>query len=181
MREVQSLENDMARAQQGDTAAYKNVLETITPILRSFVTKKLNRSEDVEDVVQEILVSIHKASHTYDTNRPFKTWMYTIASHRVSDFLRAHYRKGDERHAVDYDDIAYGIANDADVTDSYETSEYLDKALSELPDNQRKIIEMMKLEGYSVAETAGEMNMSESAVKVAAHRAMKILSQKAKA
>lgn len=46
----------------------------------------------------------------------------------------------------------------------------LHDALAQLPDKQRKIINMMKLDGYSVAETATEMKMSESAVKVAAHR-----------
>ena len=174
-----SLEADMARAQNGDTVAYKRVLNTITPMLRSFASKKLNRSEDIEDVVQEILISIHKASHTYDTNRAFTAWMYAIASHRVSDFLRAHYRKGDERGAVDYDEISYGMADDRDVTNSYEASEYIDKAMDALPEAQKKIITLMKLEGYSVAETADKMNMSESAVKVAAHRAMKLMSKQA--
>lgn len=175
MDEDATLENLMAKAQKGDKAAYRQVFQEILPRLRSFVGNKLNRAEDAEDVVQEILISIHKASHTYDPARSFNPWMYAIASYRVSDFLRSHYRKGDERGAVDFDDLSHSLPNEKNVTNSYETNEYLEKALEKLPKKQSKILRMMKIKGYSVAETAKTMDMSESAVKVSSHRAMKTL------
>lgn len=169
----------MRLAQQGDRQAYARIFQEITPILRSFVGKKLSRPEDAEDVVQEILISIHKASHTYDTERPFKTWMFTIARYRLSDHLRTIYSKKEKGSDVNIDEEAFQLSNDENVTKIYENHEYLSKIMQSLPVKQRKIVTMMKIEGYSVQETARAMNMSESAVKVSAHRAYKLLALKA--
>jgi len=174
-----ALENLMRLAQQGDKQAYGHVFQQITPILRRFVGNSLNHPEDVEDVVQEILISIHRASHTYDTGRPFKTWMFTIARYRLTDHLRAIYAKSEKGTDVDFDDITYQLTSDENVTKSHEDREYLSKIMQSLPVKQRKIVSMMKIEGYSVQEVATLMNMSESAVKVSAHRAYKILALKA--
>ena len=54
-------------------------IHAVTPVLRAFIMRRLGASADVEDVVQNILLSIHRAGHTYDTQRPFKIWMFAIA------------------------------------------------------------------------------------------------------
>ena len=169
----------MRRAQQGDRQAYARLFLEITPILRSFVGKKLSRPQDAEDVVQEILISIHKASHTYDTDRPFKTWMFTIARYRLSDHLRSVYSKKDKGTDVNIDDEVHQLSDDENVTRIYEDREYLSKIMQSLPEKQQKIVTMMKIEGYSAQETALAMGMTESAVKVSAHRAYKALALKA--
>ncbi|KAA3640480.1 MAG: RNA polymerase subunit sigma-24 [Proteobacteria bacterium] len=174
-----SLEHLMALAQQGEQQAYAQVFHKITPILRSFVGKKLNRIEDTEDVVQEILISIHQASHTYDSDRPFKVWMFSIARYRLNDYLRTIYglrKKGIE---INFEDESYGILSKENVTKTHEDQEYLNKIMRSLPAKQRKIVTMIKINGYSIQETALAMDMSESAVKVSAHRAYKILAQRA--
>lgn len=169
----------MRLAQQGDKQAYARLFQGIAPILRAFVGKKLNSQEDAEDVVQEILISIHRASHTYDTDRPFKTWMFTIARYRLHDHLRAFYKKQDHGPEVGYDDTAFGLSDGENVTETYANHEYLDKMLDCLPRKQRKIVTMMKVEGYTAKETAKAMKMTETAVKVSAHRAYKALAIKA--
>ena len=75
---------------EGNQADYARFLTSITPLLKRMVGKQLTAS-DVEDVVQEILISIHKARHTYDGFRPYKPWVFAIARYRVFDHLRAHY------------------------------------------------------------------------------------------
>ena len=60
----------------------------------------VNSASEVDDLLQEILISIHKARHTYDGERPYKPWAYAIAKFRLQDYLRAHY--ADQlHHAVD--------------------------------------------------------------------------------
>lgn len=169
----------MHLAQQGDHKAYARLFKEITPILRAFVGKKLNSPQDAEDVVQEILISIHSASHTYDTDRPFKAWMFTIARYRLADHLRALYAKIDKGRDVNFEDEAYQLSAPENVTKIYEDREYLSKIMESLPKKQQEIVTMMKIEGYSAQETAQKMNMSESAVKVSAHRAYKVLALKA--
>jgi RNA polymerase sigma-70 factor, ECF subfamily len=166
----------MRLAQQGDKKAYAALFQAITPLLKSFVSKRLNSLADAEDVVQEILMSIHRASHTYDTDRPFKVWMFTIARYRLNDHLRKLYKKG-AFPEINLEDMAQEISA-GDVTEQQDKYEYLNKALSSLPEKQKKIVTLMKIEGYSAIETAQAMNMSVSAVKVSAHRAYKALALK---
>jgi RNA polymerase sigma-70 factor (ECF subfamily) len=177
-----SLSNLMGLAQRGDKQAYSQVFQKITPMLRSFISQKIRNSDDIEDIVQEIMISIHKASHTYDANRPFEVWMYSIARYRLNDHLRSYY-KGEslkERIYIESSSAAETyIAND-DVTEGIDSNEYIANILKDLPEKQRTIVTMMKIEGYTAKETAEKVNMSESAVKVAAHRVYKDLAKKLK-
>jgi RNA polymerase sigma-70 factor (ECF subfamily) len=168
----QNLDDLMHRAQKGDKRAYADLLREITPLLRAFIRHRLTALDDTDDVVQNILLSIHRAGHTYDSARPFKTWMFAIARHRLNDYLREKYRSGT---IVSIPiDAAPDIAA-PDVTSDADLREYLQMMLDTLPPKQRKIITMMKLDGYSAQDVAHEMKMSLSAVKVAAHRAYKTL------
>jgi RNA polymerase sigma-70 factor (ECF subfamily) len=174
-----SLESLMALAQQGDLNAYARVFEIITPLLRKFVRHKINKTEDSEDVVQEILISIHQASHTYDTTRPFHVWMYTIARYRLNDYLRSLYGRRKKGIEIGLNHDTADLASEENVTYTHENREYLIKMLRTLPKKQRTIVTKLKIEGFSIQETALAMKMSESAVKVSAHRAYKMLTQKA--
>ncbi|MBI5012042.1 MAG: RNA polymerase subunit sigma [Methylocystis sp.] len=75
----------MASAQDGDHAAYGELLSDLFPVLRRFVMRRWPNAHDTEDVVQEILVSIHTVRQTYDRRRPFTPWLMTIAARRVAD------------------------------------------------------------------------------------------------
>lgn len=125
---------------------------------------------DREDLLQEILLAIHKAGHTYNTERPFKAWMFAVASHKVNDYLRSHYRKGIE---VDFEEIEPTFADN--VTYEPPHGELLDEMLGILPEKQQRIVRMIKIEGHSINHTATILKMSIPAVKVAAHRAYKAL------
>ena len=157
----------------GDQAAYGKFLGTITPMLRRMVGRKLAQS-DVEDVVQEILISIHKARHTYDGERPIMPWLASIASFRVTDHLRKHYSQ--MRHQsvdiADYENIL------SDVTEEASGHESVDELLQDVPEKHKRILTLMHVEGYTAKEVGKQMGMNESAVKVAAHRAIKKIREK---
>ncbi len=175
-----SLSSLMGLAQEGDKQAYSQVFQKITPLLRSFIAQKIRNHDDIEDIVQEILISIHKASHTYDSNRPFEVWMYTIARYRLNDHLRTYYKDESLKDKILIEASSNSetyIAND-NVTEDIDSNEYIANLLEELPEKQRTIVTMMKIEGYTAKETAERVNMSESAVKVAAHRVYKDLAKK---
>ena len=170
------LEGLMRLAQSGDKKAYAALFRAIMPLIKTFVSKRILNMADVDDVVQDTLLSIHRAGHTYDTNRPFKVWMFTIARHRLNDYLRRAYRKSTFTEVslshLTYENSATG------VTESRDQPEYLNKILDSLPEKQKKIVTMMKIEGYTAEDAAKKMNMSVSAVKVTAHRAYKSLALK---
>lgn len=167
-----SLEEKMHFAQQGDKKIYAELLNDITTLVRGYLFKKINTPEDVEDVLQEILISIHNARHTYQSSRPLKPWIFAITKFRLTDHLRKIYRNK-SREMVNIDEIEFSLTTN--VTNDTDNYEELYKALKELPDKQRKIVELMKIEGYTAKEVAEKLDMTESAVKVSAHRSYKQL------
>lgn len=152
----------------GDQADYARFLTSITPLLKRMVGRRLSAS-DVDDVVQEILISIHKARHTYDGVRPIMPWLASIAKFRITDHLRKHYTQRQDK-TVDIADLENILT---DVTEDGLDHESMDELLEGVPDNHKRILTLMHVEGYTAKEVGTQMDMNESAVKVAAHRAIK--------
>jgi len=176
MLEVKAdLEGLMRRSLAGDKAAYTELLRETARLLRPFLTRRLSSDSEAQDVLQEILISIHKARHTYDGKRPYQPWVYAIAKFRLQDHLRAHY--ADQlRHAEDISDMEDILRED--VTESTISYESIKGEILKLPAKQAAILQLMHQEGYTSSEVAAKLGMTESAVKVAAHRAYKVLRQK---
>ena len=172
MADSPDLEALMRRSLAGDKRAYADLLGETARLLRPFIARRLSFDSEVEDVLQETLISIHKARHTYDGNRPYRPWVYAIAKFRLHDYLRMHY--GDKlRQAEDIADME--IAAHEDVTETAISYESIRGEVSKLPAKQASIVQMMHEEGCTAKEVASRLGMTESAVKVAAHRAYKIL------
>lgn len=172
-----NLEALMRKSLEGDKLAYAELLRETARLLRPYLAKRLSFESEVEDVLQEILISVHKARHTYDGLRPYKPWAYAIARFRLQDYLRQHY--ADQlRHAVDIS----GLENilHENVTEPGISYESISGEIQKLPGKQAAILQLMHQDGYTAKEVAEKLGMNESAVKVAAHRAYKVLRQKLK-
>ena len=165
----------MQRSLDGDSQAYAGLLQETARLLRPYLAKRLYAGSDVDDVLQEVLISIHKARHTYDGNRPYKPWMYAIANFRLQDHLRAHY--ADHLHnAEDLSELNEILPDD--VTETGFNYESISEEVKKLPEKQATILRLMHHEGYTAREVAEKIGMNESAVKVAAHRAYKVLRER---
>jgi RNA polymerase sigma-70 factor (ECF subfamily) len=166
------LEALMRQALAGDKRAYAELLQETARLLRPYLMKHLSATSEVDDLLQEILISIHKARLTYDGARPYKPWAYAIAKFRLQDYLRIHY--ADQlRHAVELSEVENILAQP--VTESDTSYESISGEIEKLPPRQGEILRMLHQEGYTAKEVAERIGMKESAVKVAAHRAYKIL------
>ncbi len=165
----------MQAAQNGDAAAYAALLTTISPILKRFLKSRLFSDTALDDILQEILLAIHTARHTYRPEQPFAHWMFGIARHKLIDYFRRHGRK--QSREVSGDDLVTFMADTANTPEEALSYKDIRQALRRLPDRQRKVVTLTKIEGYSMAETAAKLGMSETAVKVTAHRAYKKLKE----
>ena len=164
------------RAQDGDQRAYSDLLNDLVPFIKSVTSGSLANPDWVEDLVQEVLISVHKSLNTYSPDRPFRPWLMAIINFRKTDLLRKYYKnRGNQKTTTD--DLEFYRQH---VTEPGAAGEFKDieAALEDLPEKQRKVFEMMKLHGYSAKEVAKEMDMSVSAVKVSAHRTMNKLKDK---
>jgi len=128
----------------GDAASYNRFLQAVTPVMRRVAGRKLPPA-DAEDALQEILISIHKARHTYDGTRPIMPWLLAIAQFRINDALRKAYA-GSRRESVNIDELAEVLA---DVTETQGSNESIEEILKDVPEREQRILTMMHVEGYT--------------------------------
>jgi RNA polymerase sigma-70 factor (ECF subfamily) len=168
--------NLMASARDGDQAAYRALLEDIVPYLRVLAARRFKEASDIDDSVQDILLTIHAMRHTYDPRRPFGPWLATIANRRIVDRLRRQLRVRfrETELTAEHENLSAGVMtllSDRNVTSADDAA--LRTAIERLPPDQRQAIRLLKLKEMSLKEAALASGRSISALKVATHRAIK--------
>lgn len=158
----------MARAQAGDRHAYSLLLRALVPVIRALVRKQIADPVLIDDVIQEVLLTVHRVRHTYDPACPFLPWLMAIAQARTVDALRQRGRR--QRRESDDEPLAEGVWTGN--IGQQETEEELALILDQLPARQRQIVEHIHLQEMSLAEAAARHNLTISAVKSLLHRAL---------
>ena len=161
----------MRAANGGDASAYGRVLTGLAPVLRGLVGRGFSRyglgPEEVEDVVQETLLAIHLKRYTWDERRPLLPWVRAIAQNKLIDNLR---RRGRRMH-VPIDDVSDVLAVDEEPAVSNGVD--AQRILASLQGRQRDIVQAISIEGATARQVADRLGMTEGAVRVALHRALK--------
>ncbi|GEP03171.1 DNA-directed RNA polymerase sigma-70 factor [Methylobacterium oxalidis] len=175
-----SLSAAMRAAQDGDAAAYRRVLRACVPVIAGVACGQGVRGAAVDDVVQEALLTIHRARATYDPARPFLPWLRAIAQRRAVDALRRQSRRPQEVHdpaSLDGQEDA-GPAPGQALEEGQEArlrEARLARAVASLPAGQRQAVEHLALHERSLAEASALTGRSKGALKVNLHRALKSL------
>ena len=154
----------MRLAQSGDGESYKVLLSEIGLLVLRRVKRFIRKEADVEEVYQEVLLTIHRARHTFDPSRKFEPWLYTIIRNTVYDFLRKNRRKFEAETLVG--DFFAAAPEDS----AWKEEQILSDVLGKLPEAQREAVEMIKIQGLSMEQAAEKAGISISAIKVRAHR-----------
>lgn len=157
----------MAAAQAGDRRAYGVLLVEAQRWLRRYLARKLP-PEQIDDLVQEVLVSLHAKRASYDPTRPFLPWLAAIARYRWVDHLRRTYRRAE---------VVLGdqeIAQDGEA-DAIMARISLERLFGSLSSAQAEAIELVKIEGRSISEAAARCGQSEPSIKVNIHRGLRKL------
>ena len=169
----------MAEAQSGDERAYRVLLEELLPAIRRQVRAKVSDAADAEDIVQNALISIHRGRHTYRPERPFGPWMRTIVRHCVIDSFRQRGRRLNHEVHVESPEL-FAAPTEPDELERAELAAPLADALRALPSAQRQAVELIHLQGLSVAEAALRVGVTPGALKVRAHRGYRALRERLK-
>ena len=164
----------MSAAQAGDSASYEKLLAEMVPVVRGFVQRRLRDPVATEDVVQNVFVSIHRFRHTYRAERPLEPWMYAIARNAVVDATRARSRRRARESSLEDGGVPEPSVG-PEQPGGAELSPELATALAALPPKQRDAVEMVQLEGLTVAEAAVRAGVTKTALKVRAHRGYQAL------
>jgi RNA polymerase sigma-70 factor (ECF subfamily) len=165
----------MRAAQAGDAVSYEQLLRSVSPLVRALARRYCRGPAQSEDVVQDVLLTLHRVRHTWDPRRPFTPWLAAIAARRGIDRLRREARIG--RFEVS-DELALETFAQPDAnteSGALRAAEDVAPLLAALPERQRSALEAVKLRGLSVAEAASELGQSVAALKVNVHRGIQKL------
>jgi len=170
--DISELKNLMLQALEGDQDSYKKFLMNTSKLLKNYFYTKVYDQTVIEDLAQETLISIHKAKHTYDPKLSISNWILSIAYRRYVDYVRKDIRiKKFEISTETFNLYASNVRYKTE--ENYDNQERIKSILELMTEREKKIITLLKLENYSIKDAAKILNLSESAVKVAAHRAYK--------
>ena len=167
MHSGENLEMLIVRYQQGDFAAATALIDRISPRLhRFFLAQSMSRAY-ADDLLQETWLRIHKVRHTYRPGEPALPWFYAIARHiRVDHYRRSIRAAAGER---ELEEMSKGVSS------APHPAGELEALLAPLPESQREVIAMLKVEGMSLEEVARATSSSVGSVKQKVHRAYKKL------
>jgi len=141
----------------------------VDPVYR-FLYSHVGNREDAEDLTSEVFL---KAARQLDSERPeasIAKWLFTVARTVLADHWRRYYRGGGH---VPLDDTYLGTARqDPAPRMSAARASLLDELLDSLPERYRMVLELRFLRGYSIQETARELDTTPENAKVIQHRAL---------
>jgi RNA polymerase sigma-70 factor (ECF subfamily) len=164
----------MRASLEGDRRAYARLLRECVPLIRAVALRQGLSGPALEDAVQETLITIDAARHTWDPSRPFLPWLRALARYRSIDLGRriGRTRSFEVQAPLVAERVADGAARADEQAASREDAERLRTVVAELPPGQRQAVEHLALSERSLDETAALTGRSKVALKVNLHRAI---------
>lgn len=144
--------------QEGDNNAYNEIVKRYKDRLVNFVYRYVGSFDDSEDIVQDTLVKVYVSKHLYKEVAKFSTWIYTIAINLAKTKLikKQKYKIFSLSTAYDDEDKDFDIKDEAFLPDVNANAkfqeEYIQKALSAIPENYRKLVILRDVEDFSYDE-----------------------------
>ena len=169
----------IARLQAGDKAACAQCIDIHSPMIYRLGLRLMGNEAEAEDVLQETFMNAFRAIESFEGRSGLGTWLYRIAYNAAMMRLRkpAPYTvsveetiAGETMAVVPRQLFDWCCLPEEDFA-SDEVRAELEQAIRELPDSLKTVFIMRELEGFSTAETADALELSEGAVKVRLHRA----------
>lgn len=166
----------MERYARGEAAAFAVVYDALAPRLQAMLLRRVRDREQVKDLLQKTFLQMHRARGAFVAGAAVFPWAYTIARRLLANELR------DRRRTIDttWDDAALvaAVAPD-DGPDHHlaarEVAKRFGAALGAMPESQRQAFVLLKLDGLTIAEAAEVAGVTETALKLRAHRAYEAL------
>ena len=168
---------------QGDEAAFALIVSRYKNGLYAFLKKFLNRTDLVEDVFQETFLQLFNSRDSFDTSRPLRPWLFTIAANKAKDALRKQQRKyavqiGSiaDSQEMSFDDVLNTLTSSDTVPydnlAKEETAAQVRQIIAELPENLREILVLAYFNKFSYKQMAQILSIPIGTVKSRLHTAV---------
>lgn len=165
--------NCIAQAQKGDQRALSTLYTQLCSPLFRFVSYRVGRREDAEDIAQETMLAALKNISSYRGDAQFINWCYEIAKRKIADYWRAHYKIELTEWEEGLNITAPADINAPDTSHQDAIDVRVRTVLDSLPEHYARVLTLRFLQGYTLQETADELHISLSNAKVLQHRALK--------
>ena len=171
---AETLTEWMQRYVDGDVHGFDQLYESLAPIVLRCLRRWVGNQTLAEDLTQETFLRVHRARHRYRRGAPVAPWVLTIARRLSIDALRA---RGASTVALTSDGALPepDRAPNPHAEDPQELIAAVRKAVATLPEAQRQVVALHKLEGRSMGQIATAMGITEQAARLKAHRGYKKL------
>jgi RNA polymerase sigma-70 factor (ECF subfamily) len=180
----------MLRVKQGDAAAFTELVEKYKQPVMNLAYRTVRDMTEAEDLAQNVFVQVYKSAARYKSTAKFSTWLFTIArnlclneirrrSRHPAESLDAPHPEQEDQPLQQYEDKKTFSPPDALLQG--ELTQQIDRALADLPENQRSAILLCRQEELSYEEIAEALGCSVSATKSLIHRGRETLKERLKA
>ncbi len=172
-------ERELVRlAQNGTEAAFEELVRRHQQRVFALVGGILRRREDVEDVVQQVFLKAYVSIKRFDLRAAFSTWLYKISVNECWDYLRkkkvrplVYEADLSEEQVSRLDGIVTADRHPVAADDRAEARQLVDWMLEKLPEQDRELLVLKEIEGFSVQELADILGLNVNTVKVRLFRA----------
>jgi RNA polymerase sigma-70 factor (ECF subfamily) len=173
----------LGRFAKGDEAAFREIVNRYKNGLFVFLKQFLNQQDVVEDVFQETFLQLFTSIDSFDTSRPLRPWLFTIAANKAKDALRKQQRTAaitigtiSDSQEMSFDDVLNALT--ADNTMPYEklqeseTASRVGKIIANMPENLREILILAYFNKFSYKQMAQILSIPIGTVKSRLHTAV---------
>jgi RNA polymerase sigma-70 factor, ECF subfamily len=167
---------------EGERAAFRELMARYADELLHFLTRFLSSRAAAEDVLQETMLQVHLSADTFDPERRFKPWLFTIAANKARDYHRKHHRRapvslsasmGEEGEGQRYQDLLECDlpAPEAPILDA-ERSRLVKTVVDGMPPHLREILLLSYFQRLSYNQIADSLEIPLGTVKSRLHAAV---------
>ncbi len=173
----------LTRYIEGEEAAFREIVNRYKNGLYAFLRMFLNRRELVEDVFQETFLQLFNSRESFDTNRPLRPWLFTIAANKAKDALRKWQRKNaipigtmTDSEDLSFDDMLNSVTSDRTMPyeelQRSETALRVRRIIADMPENLREILVFAYFNRFSYKQMAEILSIPIGTVKSRLHTAV---------
>lgn len=168
---------------KGDETAFREIVNRYKNSLYAFLKQFLNRSDLVDDVFQETFLQLFNSRKSFDTSRPLRPWLFTIAANKAKDALRKSQRTAavpigtlTESDEMSFDEMLSTLSSDTavpyDDLERSETVSLVNEVIGNMPDNLREILALAYFNQFSYKQMADILSIPIGTVKSRLHAAV---------
>ena len=172
-----------ARYAAGEEAAFRLIVNRYKNGLYVFLKRFLNRQDLIDDVFQETFLQLFTSRESFDTSRPLRPWLFTIAANKAKDALRKRQRTAAipigtiaDSEEMSFDDVLNTLTSDSTMPyeklEKGETAARVRQVIANMPENLREILILAYFNKFSYKQMARILSIPIGTVKSRLHTAV---------